>query len=167
MEDFVERLKSNITSSMYKGNKMVSECEELCREFPVETILVANGINNISDISETYSEYSSYDVVDWDTPRLGDRIPYIVTRGNGDINGRVENPEYVSKMDNIKTDTLYYISNQLKNPLTDLMKLFIDKEKLDIFSDYERRALNSNNNVREITSFFSPIKKTKLNWINY
>lgn len=163
IEDFVERLRSNVTSNMYKGNAMVSECEELCREFPTETTLVENGINNMSDISVTYAEYSSYDLIDWDTPRLGDRIPYVVVKGDGDVNGRVEDPEYVSKMDNIKTDTLYYISRQLKNPLTDLMKLFIDAEKLDIFSEFERRALNSNNNVREITSFFAPVKKQKLN----
>ena len=97
--------------------------------------------------------------MDWDAPRLGDRIPYVVIRGSGDINGRVEDPEYVAKMPNLKTDTLYYVSRQLKNPLSDLMKLFIPESKVSIFTEFERRAANTNNNVREITSFFTPAKR--------
>ena len=159
IDEFVKRLCSGIIGNIYTNNPMVKECEECCQANLIEASLVSNGINNRYDLDKYYSKYSSYDDVDWDAPRLGDRIPYVVIRGSGDINGRVEDPEYVAKMPNLKTDTLYYVSRQLKNPLSDLMKLFIPESKVSIFTEFERRAANTNNNVREITSFFTPAKR--------
>lgn len=154
ISDFIVALKTNKFVE-FKSNNQLIDCIKLVSENTMESQLIANGINNKSDLDSYYEENASFDVIDWDSPRLGDRIPYVVTRGKGDINGRVETPEYASKIRNIRTDTLYYISSQLKNPLTDLMNHFMDKDRKCIFRDYERRARNVNSGVKEITSFFS------------
>ena len=164
IEEFMIRLRSGILSQLYEGNVMVKECETLCRKFKNESIIIEFGLNNRYDIEKFYTDYSNFDIIDWESPRLGDRISYIVVRGKGDINERVEHPEFVKKLPILKVDSHYYISRQIRNPITDLMKLFIsDVSKLDFFKDYERRALNANRGVREISSFFSPVAKKAKN----
>ena len=160
MEEFMIRLRDGILSQLYPDNVMIKECEALCRKFNKESVLIEFNVKNSFEIAEFYSDYSTFDIIDWESPRLGDRISYVVTEGKGEINNRVEHPEYVDKMPNIKTDTHYYITRQLKNPITDFLNLFItDKSKLEFFKEYERRALNKSRGVREISSFFSPVTK--------
>jgi len=162
--EFMVRLRDGVLIQLYKGNPMIKECETLCRKQHRESILIEFGVNNKNDIAEFYDEYSKFDRIDWESPRLGDRISFVVVRGQGDMNERVEHPEFVDKTPSLKTDTHYYISRQLRNPLTDLMKLFItDVSKLNFFKDYERRALNSTRGIQEISSFFKPVAKKMKN----
>ena len=164
MEDFMVRLRDGILSQLYPDNVMIKECEALCRRYNKESILIEFDVKNSFEIAEFYSDYSTFDIIDWESPRLGDRISYVVKDGKGDINNRVELPEYVDKMPNLKTDTHYYINRQLKNPISDFLNLFIkDKSKLDFFKEYERRALNKSRGIKEISCFFSPVaKKSKI-----
>ncbi|MBI4170617.1 MAG: hypothetical protein HY514_02900 [Candidatus Aenigmarchaeota archaeon] len=49
-------------------------------------------------------------------PRIGDRIGFVIIRGNQLLSKRAEDPEYVKK-NNIEIDSDYYIHNQLLPPL--------------------------------------------------
>ncbi|CAM9105267.1 unnamed protein product, partial [Ectocarpus sp. 12 AP-2014] len=62
-----------------------------------------------------------YNIVDWDPPTLGERIPYVITTGRGDISSRAEDPRMVN-IGRCKPDYLYYIDHQLRNPMVDLLK---------------------------------------------
>ena len=161
IEEFVAKLRGKTLGKTgdFKNHPLVLECETLVDKNALYATLISGGIVTKKDVSDYYMENSSYDVIDWDSPRLGDRIPYVVTRGKGELNGRVEDPNYVSKIKNIHTDNLYYIARQLKNPLTDLMDHFMDKNRPSIFEEYEVRANNVNMGVREITSFFTSTVK--------
>jgi len=119
----------NFKSGEFKNHPLVLECESLVANNILYATLISGGITSKKDVNDYYMKNSSYDVIDWDSPRLGDRIPYVVTRGRGELNNRVEDPEYVRKIKNIRTDNLYYIARQLKNPLTDLMDHFMDKNR--------------------------------------
>jgi len=102
-------------SGEFKNHPLVLECESLVANNILYATLISGGITSKKDVNDYYMKNSSYDVIDWDSPRLGDRIPYVVTRGRGELNNRVEDPEYVRKIKNIRTDNLYYIARQLKN----------------------------------------------------
>jgi len=151
MKDFV----SDLRVGKYSGGKGMAELEKISTE--PEGHFVENGIKNMNDLSAKYQEHSSFEDVEWDAPRLGDRIPYVVVRGKGDVNQRCEDPSFVSKKKGLKVDTCYYMTRQLKNPISDLMKLFIDPKVHDVeelFKGYIRRASNVNEGRMEITGFF-------------
>ena len=161
IEDFMVKLRSGVYKEMYGSGDDMETCIKLSKT--TEGHLVGNGIKNGIDLSSFYQKNASFELIEWDAPRLGDRIPYVVIRGKGDINERSEDPSFVSKMKNLKPDTVYYITRQLKNPLSDLMKLFLEKDKYnteDIFKGYIRRASNANSGSREITSFFKASTET-------
>ena len=121
-----------------------------------EARLVQNGIHNAFDLGQNYRAFSSYDKIYWEEPRLGNRIPYVVVRGRGDVNDRSEDPKYVAASSHLKVDTYYYIVQQLKNPLTGILEHTLeDKGRLDdLFMEFSRRAMNANRGRMEITSFF-------------
>lgn len=119
--------------------------------------LVSAGIGNTMELEKRYTDFSIYDIVDWDAPSLGDRIPYVITSGAGDISNRAEDPRMVGT-GRCKPDTMYYINKQLKNPIVDLLQHVIDSPS-DMFTGYERRAVNKSLGRTEITSFFMPVSK--------
>ena len=118
--------------------------------------LVQSGIHNAFDLGQHYRSFSSYDKIYWEEPRLGNRIPYVVVRGRGDVNDRSEDPKYVGASTHLKIDTHYYIVQQLKNPLTGILGHTLkDIGRLhDLFAEFSRRAMNANKGRMEITSFF-------------
>lgn len=116
-----------------------------------EMLLVSNGINNVSDVDEYYRGFGMYDEIFWEAPRLGNRIPYVIVRGKGDVNNRSEDPRMVGR--GVKIDVAYYINNQLKNPLVTILEHVMENPGA-LFEDYIRRAVNVNKGRREITSFF-------------
>lgn len=115
--------------------------------------LISEGISSHADLEMRYMDFSRFDVVEWEAPKLGDRIPYVIIRGFGDISKRAEDPRLVS-LGRFQADTLYYINQQLKNPIVDLLQWVID-DPSGIFSNFERRAVNKNLGRKEITSFFT------------
>lgn len=153
--DFMTNLRRGTYQEMYGANEEMTTCMKLANT--PEGHMISMGIKSGATLSEFYQRNASFESVEWNAPRLGDRIPYVVVRGKGDVNARSEDPSFVSKMKNLKPDTVYYITRQLKNPLSDLMKLFLDPKKYDtedIFREYIRRASNANAGRQEITSFF-------------
>ena len=120
--------------------------------------LISEGIGDSIELERRYMDFSRYDVVEWEAPKLGDRIPYVITKGCGDINNRAEDPRLVS-MGKFEPDTLYYINHQLSKPLIDLLQWVIDSPS-DMFSDFQRRASNKNLGRMEITNFFSSVPST-------
>ena len=129
-----------------------------------EARLVQVGIHNTFDLGQHYRSFSSYDRIYWEEPRLGNRIPYVVLRGRGDVNERSEDPKYVGSSPHLKIDTHYYIVQQLKNPLTGILEHTLEDcgRLSSLFSEFSRRALNANLGRQEITSFFERNVKSKL-----
>ena len=119
--------------------------------------MVLAGISDAHVLGERYMAFVKYDVVDWDPPTLGDRIPYVITTGRGDISSRAEDPRMVN-VGRCKPDYLYYINHQLRNPMVDLLQHVIDSPSR-LFVDSQRRTANSNHGRMEITSFFSKRQK--------
>lgn len=115
--------------------------------------LVQAGIRNSFDLGQHYRRFSSYDKVYWEEPRLGERIPYVVVRGVGNVNDRSEDPKFVEVSNHLKIDNLYYIEQQLKNPLVGLLEHVV-KDSSTLFEEFSRRANNANRGRREITSYF-------------
>ena len=156
MDDFLRKLKSKELSKWAFSRDdvaRINNCHSMIVNNKIEYSLIEHGIGNKRAIETFCKECEKYDLLEWDSPRLGDRIPYVVIKGKGDINTRAELPDYVEKA-NISTDSAYYITRQLKNPLCGLMDLFMDKDSSEIFKPFERRANNSNKGMVEITSFF-------------
>ena len=63
-------------------------------------------------------------------PKPGDRIKYVFIQCNKDPDGllgnRIETPEFIAKK-NLALDYTYYITNQLMNPLQQLLSLAVEK----------------------------------------
>lgn len=114
--------------------------------------LVAAGVSDAHVLGERYMSFVRFDVVDWDPPTLGERIPYVITTGSGDISSRAEDPRMVN-VGRCRPDYLYYITHQLRNPLVDLLQHVVDSPSR-LFVDSQRRTTNLNNGSKEITSFF-------------
>lgn len=129
----------------------------------VEGRLISAGIKNNFDLGQHYRRFSSYDQVHWETPRLGNRIPYVVIRGAGKMCDRAEHPSLVKVCKHVKIDALYYIEQQLQNPLCGILKHAVsDMDVFDkLFSEFTRKARNANKGRLEITSFFSRNVKAK------
>ncbi|CAM9205740.1 unnamed protein product [Pylaiella littoralis] len=118
--------------------------------------LLSAGVSDAHALGERYMAFVRYDVVDWDPPTLGDRIPYVITTGRGDISSRAEDPRMV-RAGRCRPDFLYYINHQLEKPMVDLLQHVIDSPKT-LFVDTRRRVTNGNHGRREITTFFKRIK---------
>lgn len=159
----VNGVKSEIyKKESYKKERSMELYEEISSilQDPSDRVfigLVSYNIGDYTALEKRYTDFSTYDIVDWDTPSLGDRIPYVITNGTGDISDRAEDPRMVGT-GRCKPDTMYYISKQLKNPLVDLLQHVIDSPS-DMFTEYERRAVNKRLGRAEITSFFMPASK--------
>ncbi len=119
--------------------------------------LISAGMGDYESIEKRYMDFSRFDIVDWDAPNLGDRIPYVITKGKGDISERAEDPRMVGT-GRCKPDTMYYINKQLKNPMVDLLQHVLESPE-NMFTEFERRAVNKNLGRTEITSFFMPSNK--------
>ncbi len=123
--------------------------------------LISNDIHNEDRLYDFIQTFKRYDVIEWSKPRLGDRIEYVITRGPcKDISDRAEDPRLYER-GLVKLDTLYYINNQLKNPLVGLLEHVMD-DPHSIFTDALRMEANKNKRVSEITTFFKPRKNTRI-----
>lgn len=118
--------------------------------------LLLAGVSDAHTLGKKYMDFVGYDVVDWDPPTLGERIPYVITTGPGHISSRAEDPRMVN-VGRCRPDFLYYIDHQLEKPMVDLLQHVIDSPK-ELFVGSRRRITNSNNGRKEITSFFKRIK---------
>jgi len=73
-------------------------------------------------------------------PQQGDRVQYVIIEGpkNAKLYEKAEDPAWVTEK-GIKLDYKYYFTNQLKNPITDLLEPLIGTST-DIFSDSTSRC---------------------------
>lgn len=73
-------------------------------------------------------------------PQQGDRVQYVIIEGpkNAKLYEKAEDPAWVTE-NGIKLDYKYYFTNQLKNPITDLLEPLIGTST-DIFSDSTSRC---------------------------
>jgi DNA polymerase delta subunit 1 len=73
-------------------------------------------------------------------PQQGDRVQYVIVEGpkNAKLYEKAEDPAWVIDK-GIKLDYKYYFTNQLKNPITDLLEPLIGSST-DIFSDSTSRC---------------------------
>ncbi len=66
----------------------------------------------------------------FDPPKIGDRLGFVIIRGNQLLSKRAEDPEYVKK-NNIQVDSDYYIQSQLFPPIERIFNsLGIEKSEL-------------------------------------
>ena len=93
-------------------------------------------------------------------PTSGDRIPFVfvedpINPTNTKIKSseRCEDPEYVIQ-NKLKLDIIYYIENQLKNPLCQFFGLLIDKPE-KIFENAKQKYIKKRSGQKDIRSFFS------------
>ena len=115
------------------------------------------GIGDAHKLGERYMAFVRYNIVDWDPPTLGERIPYVITTGRGDISSRAEDPRMVN-VGRCRPDFLYYIDHQLRNPMVDLLQHVIESPS-SLFVESQRRMANLNHGRREITTFFEKKRK--------
>eukprot|EP00472_Partenskyella_glossopodia_P012617 CAMPEP_0197539516 /NCGR_PEP_ID=MMETSP1318-20131121/63041_1 /TAXON_ID=552666 /ORGANISM="Partenskyella glossopodia, Strain RCC365" /LENGTH=267 /DNA_ID=CAMNT_0043098261 /DNA_START=55 /DNA_END=855 /DNA_ORIENTATION=- len=73
-------------------------------------------------------------------PKLGDRVPYVITRGTKGAKNfeKAEDPIYVLE-NNISIDYSYYLDNQLKLPLTRIFEPVIGKVNELFHGDHTRK----------------------------
>ena len=161
ISETVKKLRSGYVGRTYSTGDMakyVKECESL-RDTD-ECSMVEFGIRNGATLSEFYQKFSGLDGLEWAPASLGERIPYVVIQGQGDVNSRVESPDLVNLKPNLRVDNLYYVEQQIKNPIVGLLEHVVPDPQ-ELFGEFSRRARNANSGRREITSFFSRQPSTK------
>ncbi len=152
MSVFISNIRKGKYKAKYGQTEWYSECKNSIISGCKDSLkLVCAGIKNGNDVEKYYKDFGRYDEIYWEPPRLGNRIQYVIVRGKGDMNERSEDPRMVGKR--VKIDVEYYISNQLKNPLVNILKHVMDDPD-SIFDEFIRRARNVNMGRVEITSFF-------------
>lgn len=101
------------------------------------------------------------------TPQLNDRIPFIFiekdTTGKQKIlqGEKIETPDYIYQ-NKLKVDYMHYITNQLMNPMNQILELIIDDPKImftDIINNYKKKQaihinLNKYTSLNSIKNFF-------------
>ena len=151
--DFLSKMKSGAYRADHESSEWYEECNNCILDAnPGDVRLVSAGMKSGADVEKYYRDFGFYDRIYWEAPRLGNRIPYVVIRGRGDMNNRSEDPRMVGER--VKIDVEYYISNQLKNPLVNILQHVMKDDPASVFDKYIRTAKNANNGRREITSFF-------------
>ena len=68
------------------------------------------------------------------------------------VSDRCEDPKFV-KENNLKIDKLYYLNNQLRNPLCQFLGLFVDQPE-KIFDEIEQEYIKARTGQKNITNFF-------------
>jgi len=68
------------------------------------------------------------------------------------VSDRCEDPKFV-KENNLKIDKLYYLNNQLRNPLCQFLGLFVDQPE-KIFDEIEQEYIKVRTGQKNITNFF-------------
>jgi len=159
MTDFMANIRSGAYKEMFGDHQYIDMCMQI--QDTQEAYMVEGGISDKKTLEKFMLDNTRLELVEWDAPRLGNRIPFVITRGKGKVHEKAEDPEFVKKA-RISVDLDYYITKQLQKPLTQLMELFLEKgyDINGIFSPYIRRARNSNEGRMEITSFFGSAGST-------
>lgn len=92
-------------------------------------------------------------------PTSGDRVPFVYvedtlnpTNPKTKSSERCEDPEYAIK-NKLKMDIIYYIDNQLRNPLCQFFGLLIDNPS-KIFDDAKQKYIKKRVGQKDIRSFF-------------
>ncbi len=83
-------------------------------------------------------------------PQIGDRIGYVIIKGNDLLSRRAEDPEYI-KSNNLQIDSEYYINNQLLPPI----------ERILYAVGVERSELVGNGRQVSMFDIFNGIKSRK------
>lgn len=93
-------------------------------------------------------------------PKLGERVPFVVTTGQGDVSSRAEDPSLEGVYSHI--DYLYYVENQLKNPVTEIFRATKEStvctDVTRAFSQCASAVRLQQAHQRSITDFFHPAK---------
>lgn len=93
-------------------------------------------------------------------PKLGERIPFIITSGSGDISERAEDPSEVKKR-GIEIDYMYYLQNQLQNPILEIFRAThcdeVAKKVEFMFHNCARIVNLKRQKQRQITDFFTNV----------
>jgi DNA polymerase elongation subunit (family B) len=163
LKDVVKLIVDDDKRKVFKAMKITGAdvWKEQVQAMGVYKSLFHEGIFHEKDLANMYAELDMSDVVEWQEPKLGDRIGYIVVRGGGNVNERSEDVAFAKAL-GMKPDAYYYINQQLKNPLIGLLEHTMGmKDANAIFEPYLRLAKNKSNSNREITDFFAPVKKAK------
>lgn len=84
-------------------------------------------------------------------PKLGERVPYVIVAGQGDVSSRAEDPTTVETPD---VDFLYYVQNQLRNPVEEIFRA-VGTDIKTVFSNVVTVIQCQQNKQRQITDFFS------------
>ena len=71
-------------------------------------------------------------------PHIGDRVPYIVRSGTGDVSARGEDPEY-ARIHNIMIDTTYYCTSAMK-AMGRLLEPVIGKDETRLLFQQARKG---------------------------
>ena len=94
--------------------------------------------------------------------KIGDRVPYIIIEDkNGPIKSktkmyeRTEDPEY-AKENNIQPDIIYYIDNQIRNPICQFLNVLVDDPD-EIFDQIKRDYIRIHEK-KVMSSFFTKKK---------
>lgn len=168
MSDMVDSIRGDTTSPFKAEAYAVAALRQLYDD--VHSVLVGEsfagvvglvmaGIGDAHKLGERYMAFVRYNIVDWDPPTLGERIPYVITTGKGDISSRAEDPRMVN-VGRCRPDFLYYIDHQLRNPMVDLLQHVIESPS-SLFVESQRRMSNLNHGRKEITTFFKKRRVTE------
>jgi DNA polymerase delta subunit 1 len=101
----------------------------LCRlaagELPIEDLTIRKELKKLPGQYKTPSPHSTAagkmmarDPAN--APKLGERVPFVILAGQGEVYERAEDPSTVENVSQL--DLLYYTQNQLQNPVTELFR---------------------------------------------
>jgi DNA polymerase delta subunit 1 len=154
---------ANVANSIVNDTRLAKDVEgarlkDLLNANPMYLKLFQFDLYNEQLIKEALAESNEMKEIEWDLPKLGDRIDYVIveTKKNLPIVESAEDPRVVG-MNLRKIDLEYYMSNQLKNPLTDLLQHVVSGAG-ELFSLALRKVKNKKRGQPEINTFFKKLK---------
>jgi DNA polymerase elongation subunit (family B) len=136
--------------------------EMLKGNYPIEKFVVTKTLRNNYACPEQIGHYMlSLKMGERDPgnkPKVGDRIPYVfikTLKENVNQSERIESPKYITE-NHCPIDYMYYLTNQLMNPLTQVYQLvFHEKTQEIVFSELLQYAFQKQHKMSSIRAFFS------------
>lgn len=138
-------------------------------KFPIEKFIITKTLRGSYVCPEQISHYVlSLKMAERDPgnrPKVGDRIPFVFVKtpnANAKQSERIESPKYILE-NGCAIDYMYYLTNQLMNPLTQVYSLVYHNDTENIvFSKLVRRAYQLHQNMSSIPLLFSMQNKSQM-----
>jgi DNA polymerase I len=153
--------ENNVKKAMKFFQQIVEKLKN--NEIPLDKLAITKGITKAIDAYEGIQPHielaKKMNARDPTNPvNVGDRISYVIIRGNQIISQRTEDPDYVQEK-NLQIDHDYYITNQLLPPIQRILGA-VDISKSELLGNGKQLTLSDMLGDKTITSSKPSISTT-------